>query len=62
MYAKSARFYDAIYAWKDYADEADQLHTLSDVDHQPSRLVTDRINHLPTGLSRRIHHFICCDP
>ena len=28
MYAKSARFYDAVYAWKDYAGEADQLHAL----------------------------------
>ena len=27
-YAKSARFYDAIYAWKDYAGETDQLHAL----------------------------------
>ena len=26
MYTKSARFYDAIYAWKDYAGESEQLH------------------------------------
>jgi SAM-dependent methyltransferase len=28
MYAKSARFYDAVYAWKDYAGEVAQLHAL----------------------------------
>ncbi len=28
MYTKSARFYDAVYAWKDYAGESEQLHTL----------------------------------
>jgi len=28
MYAKSARFYDAVYAWKDYVGESEQLHTL----------------------------------
>ena len=26
MFTGSARYYDAIYAWKDYADEADVLH------------------------------------
>lgn len=34
MYAKSARFYDAIYAWKDYAGEAYRLHTLNQLYQQ----------------------------
>jgi SAM-dependent methyltransferase len=28
MFVKSARFYDAIYSWKDYAEEARQVHVL----------------------------------
>ncbi len=28
MFDKSARFYDAVYAWKDYAGESVRLHTL----------------------------------
>ncbi len=28
MFLKSQRFYDAIYAWKDYAGESQRLHTL----------------------------------
>lgn len=30
MFVKSQRFYDAIYAWKDYAGEAQRLHALID--------------------------------
>lgn len=28
MFSRSAQIYDAIYAWKDYADEAERLHAL----------------------------------
>src|ERR687886_1611570 len=28
MFARSARFYDAVYSWKDYAGEAERIHEL----------------------------------
>lgn len=41
MYAKSARFYDALYSFKDYAAEADQVHELIQTRYPGARTLLD---------------------
>ena len=53
MYPKSARYYDAIYAFKDYAKEAERLHTLV-LEHKRSDGV--RLLDVACGTGNHLEH------
>ena len=52
MFTRSARFYDAIYAFKDYAAEADRLHELIQAARPGARSLLD----VACGTGRHLEH------
>lgn len=52
MFLRSQRFYDAIYAWKDYQGDAVKLHTLIEERNPGARTLLD----VACGTGQHLEH------